>query len=70
MATLAIRLSLGEFFKEQHSLILFMIPISLSAYLAGLGPGLISTLVAAACADYFLIPPLYTFYTAFVLSGM
>lgn len=61
VATVLIRLSLEESFGGQIFLILFMIPISLSAYLGGLGPGLVSTLVAAACSLYFLIPPTYSF---------
>jgi len=61
VATLLVRLGLMESFGENQSLILFMIPISLSAYVGGLGPGLVSTLMAALCMDYFLIPPIYSF---------
>lgn len=61
VATLLVRLGLTESFGVSLSLIIFMVPISLSAYVAGLGPGLVSTLVAAVSADYFLIPPTYSF---------
>jgi PAS domain-containing protein len=36
------------------------VPITLSAFLGGLGPGLVSLLITISLADYFLIPPLYT----------
>ncbi len=38
---------------------LFM-PVTLSAFFGGLGPGLVSLLITISCADYFLVPPLYT----------
>ena len=38
-------------------LILFLIPITLSAYLGGLGPGLVSTAVAAVGLVYLFLPP-------------
>jgi PAS domain S-box-containing protein len=36
------------------------IPIALSAFYGGLGPGIVSVLTTVALSDYFLIPPLYT----------
>ena len=36
------------------------IPITLSAFFGGLGPGLVSLLTTIGLADFFLIPPLYT----------
>jgi PAS domain S-box-containing protein len=36
------------------------LPIALSAFYGGLGPGIVSVLITVASADYFLIPPLYT----------
>ncbi len=55
--TLWLRLQLGVVFGERPLLILFVLPIILSAYLGGLGPGLLATLLAALSADYFLVPP-------------
>ncbi|MFZ2308405.1 MAG: EAL domain-containing protein [Rhodoferax sp.] len=50
---------------DQHlMLILFMLPIVLSATLGGLGPGLVATAVAAAGTAYFAIPPTGSFYIA------
>jgi PAS domain S-box-containing protein len=59
--TLLVRLAMGETFHHRPLLILFVFSVILSAYLGGLGPGLVSTLAAAVIVDYFLIPPLYSF---------
>src|SRR3954469_4994909 len=32
-----------------------------SAYLGGLGPGLLATFLSAAAADYFFVPPIHSF---------
>ena len=45
-------------------LILFMLPIVLSALLGGLGPGLASTALVALVTDYFVIPPIASFRVA------
>ena len=45
----------------QPLLILFLFPIVVSAYLGGLGPGLLATGITAVVTDYFLLPPTYTF---------
>jgi signal transduction histidine kinase len=58
---LLVYMILGEEFGERPLLILFMLPIILSAYVGGLRPGLVSTLLAAVCAVYFLIPPIHSF---------
>lgn len=39
-------------------LVIFILPIVLSAYLGGLGPGLLSTTIAGLCAAYLLLPPI------------
>ncbi len=36
------------------------LPIALSAFYGGLGPGIVSVLITVTLTDYFLIPPLYT----------
>ncbi len=40
-------------------LLLFVLPIYLSAFVGGLGPGLAATAIAALGTSYFLIPPLH-----------
>jgi PAS domain S-box-containing protein len=56
-AALLVRGRLGVAFGERPLLILFVLPIIVSAYLGGLGPGLLATLLAAFCTAYFLVPP-------------
>jgi signal transduction histidine kinase len=60
-ATLLIYMILVKEFGERPLLILFMLPIILSAYVGGLRPGLVSTFLAAVYAVYFLIPPIHSF---------
>ena len=65
-AFLGLRMVLGTSSAEPSLLILFLLPIIFSAYLGGLGPGLVSTITVALGAKYFLIPPLH----AFAVAGM
>ncbi len=60
-ATLFLRQALSDTFGGRPLLILFMFPIIISALLGGLGPGLMATLVAAACSKYFIFPPVGSF---------
>ena len=57
---LLVRVIIGRHF-ESPTLILFTIPIILSAYWGGLGPGLLATLISVLGAAYFLLAPLYNF---------
>ena len=59
--TLIIRLNVQELFESRPLLIIFILPIILSAYLGGLGPGVVSTLSAAVGIKYFLIPPSHSY---------
>ncbi len=65
VATLLARMGMDVVFAERPLLILFQLPIILSAYMGGLGPGLLATTAAAVLVDYFLIPPLYSFHLAY-----
>jgi len=60
-ATLLLRLALSSRFGDHPALELFFIPIILSAVAGGLGPGLVSTALAAIATDYFLLPPKHSF---------
>jgi PAS domain S-box-containing protein len=60
LLTLWLRLQIGEQMKGP-TLIVFAIPIIISAYAGGLGPGLLATVSAGAGAAFFLLPPLYSF---------
>jgi two-component system, cell cycle sensor histidine kinase and response regulator CckA len=56
LATVGCRLAIGHISPTGESgQLLLVLPIIISAYAGGLGPGLLATLVAALCADYFLI---------------
>lgn len=57
---IALRWLLGRVVDDGVPFALLFIPIALSAFYGGFGPGLVSVLTTIAFADYFLIPPLYT----------
>ncbi len=61
--TLFLRLAFGRWTDGRLVLIVFLIPVILSAYLGGLGPGLVATLLGGAAAAIFLVspPPSFTF---------
>jgi PAS domain S-box-containing protein len=65
VATLIARMGMGVVFAERPLLILFLLPIILSAYMGGLGPGMTATAAAAVLVDYFLIPPIHSFHLAY-----
>lgn len=54
-------LVLGGYTSNRPVLVLFFIPILLSAYFGGLGPGLVATALSALSAAYFLFPPFNSF---------
>ena len=41
----------------QPLLILFLFPIVISAYLGGLGPGILATVLSGVLSNYYLVPP-------------
>jgi len=60
--TLLVRLALTSWIGERPVLILFVIPIILSAYAGGLGPGLLSTALSALATGYFVLAPAHSFF--------
>lgn len=60
-AALIVRTIVPVEFPQWPMMILFMLPITLSAMLGGLGPGLLSTAIAALGLDYLFIPPQFSF---------
>ncbi|HVZ39519.1 MAG TPA: PAS domain S-box protein [Candidatus Kapabacteria bacterium] len=58
---LALRLALLGWTGQRPLLILFLIPIIISAYIGGLRAGLLSTLIAGIGSLYFLLPPFNSF---------
>ena len=61
LAMLLVRDGIAVSYGDQPMLILFMLPIILSALLGGLGPGLVSTALAALGVDYLGISPIHSF---------
>ena len=60
VATLLLRLALEPWASGRLLLILFLIPIIVSSYFGGLGPGLVATAASVLGADYFIIPPTHS----------
>jgi diguanylate cyclase (GGDEF)-like protein/PAS domain S-box-containing protein len=60
LLTLFIRMNMGLNVEHRPLMILFMLPIILSALLGGFGPGLLATVLVALGIDYLLIQPLHT----------
>jgi PAS domain S-box-containing protein len=58
---IAARWLLGRFIDDGVPFATLFIPIALSAFYGGLGPGIVSVLITITLTDYLLIPPLYTF---------
>ena len=62
LLTLLARLSFSPWIGDGRPLlIIFFIPIIFSAYVGGLGPGLVATIVAGLGAEYYLLPPTHSF---------
>ena len=59
--TLMIRIGIRPWDGGQQLLILFVFPIVISAYLGGLGPGLLATALAGLASDFFVVPPIGSF---------
>lgn len=58
--TLLLRSTLDASCGGQPLLILFIIPVALSAFIGGLGPGILATAVSVLLFEYYLLPPLHT----------
>ncbi len=73
LLTFWLRLVIGPYFQERPMMVLFILPIVLSAYLGGAGPGILATITSVVLLLYFLMPPVYSFvpgkdYDVFQLS--
>jgi len=56
--TLLARFAMGFEAGDPPMLVLFVMSAILTAYLGGLGPGLLCTVLAGALTNFFLLPPL------------
>ncbi len=61
VATLGLRLALNGQLDGQPTLVIFTVPIMLSAYAGGLRAGLLATGLSYFLAGYYLLPPIYSF---------
>jgi PAS domain S-box-containing protein len=61
--TVCLRLAAGYHPGDPPLLLLLLIPITLSAYVGGLGPGLLATALAALEGSYYFLPPLHSIAT-------
>ena len=60
LAFIAARWLLGRVVDDGVPFATLFIPIAISAFYGGLGPGIASVLITIALSDYLLVPPLYT----------
>ena len=60
-ATLGLRLALDGPLGGRPTLVIFTMPIMLSAYLGGLRAGLLATGLSYLLASYYLLPPIHSF---------
>ena len=60
-ATLAVRMAYEDLLGGPGSLLIFTLPIILSAYLGGLRAGLLATGACYLLSSYYLMPPLHSF---------
>src|ERR1700722_6863536 len=67
-ATLGLRLALDGQLPGRPTLIVFTLPIMLSAYMGGLRAGLLATVLSYFSASYYLLPPLHSFRVASVVD--
>ena len=60
-ATFGLRIALDGSLGGQPTLIIFTVPIMLSAYVGGLRAGLLATALSCFGAGYYLLPPIHSF---------
>jgi PAS domain S-box-containing protein len=63
-ATLALRMAIGPWVGDRPILIIFFLPIVITAWWGGLGPGLLATILSGLVCDYYLMPPSGSFWFA------
>ena len=61
LATLLLYLAFAPLFGNKPASTVFLIPVVLTAYLGGLGPGLVSTVLGLFAAWYVITPPFFSF---------
>ena len=61
LLTCLVHYLLGFSVGDDPAFVLFILPITLSSYFGGLGPGLLATVASAAFVAYFFTPPIGSF---------
>src|SRR3954471_9060276 len=61
LTALVVRMAVAQWVGSRPLLLLFVIPMAISAYLGGLGPGLFATFLCGLVVDWFVLPPAGTF---------
>ena len=62
--TLWLRIAMDDLLDGRPTLVLFVLPILLSAYMGGLRGGLLATVLSYLGASYYLLPPIHSFAVA------
>src|SRR5690349_3490510 len=57
VAIVLARIAINPWVGTRPLLLMFLIPIIISAYLGGMGPGLFATFLAAVVVDFFVLAP-------------
>ncbi len=60
LLALLLRFLLAPVLKENAPLLVFIMPVMLSAWYGGFKPGLLATVMSALIGTYFFLPPLYS----------
>jgi PAS domain S-box-containing protein len=68
LGTVEWRLAMDPILGGRPTLVIFTIPIMLSAYIGGLGPGLVATALSYFAASYYLLPPIHSFAVASIVD--
>ncbi len=58
--TLLLKLLLAPLIAQESPFLLFFVPVMVSTWYGGLGPGLLATAIAAFFSDYFFLGPAYS----------
>jgi PAS domain S-box-containing protein len=55
-----LKLLIREFVPQQQAFLLFFVPIAVSTWYGGIGPGLVSAMLSALIANYFFLSPYFS----------
>ncbi|MEN9938154.1 MAG: hypothetical protein RLZZ387_4733 [Chloroflexota bacterium] len=70
LGALALRLALGPVLGDSAPLLIFVLPVMLSGWYGGRGPGLLTTMICAFLGAYFFLPPFSSIWTDSFADGV